>query len=62
MKYSLVVLGTALLTGVGFAQTSNDSLIFAYHIARHGPSNGNRDAADIIKDGELDGELSNVGR
>ena len=37
-------------------------LIFAYHVARHGPSNGNRDTPDILNDGKIDGELTNTGR
>ncbi len=44
------------------AQAEAESLIFAYHVARHGPANGSREASDILNDGKNDGELSKVGR
>ena len=62
MKYSLVVLGVSLLVTSVKPQAEADSLIFAYHVARHGPANGNREVSDILNDGKIDGELSKVGR
>jgi len=62
MKYSLVVLGVSLIATSVKAQSETDQLVFAYHVARHGPANGNREASDVLNDGKIDGELSKVGR